>query len=436
MLYFTIVFFCTAGLFLVLLEDRFRIWTTVGVTGGVYLIALAAAFFLRRRIEDPVLAEQIPCAVGCALFFLCSLVVHTNNILQKLFLALLSLCNFTFLSFFLPLFLGILPNAGSGAPAGFISVILYLLFTLLTGLLLYHPIRLYSGRGVSGFLIGMCLLVFVLYALCLGSFDFLFRTNIPAARLLAATLLYFAMMFGFRSLYHGGKYQEQLVSESTRQWMLEMESGDFVDMVAAVQEVKNVKKAGEYALDAIGVMVADGLADQVPDYIRSAKNNLSPAILEKYHENPYLNAVIATKAAFAQQNDIEFECNAYASKAPLKTSEICVIVNEMLTKACQDAARFEGERKLRFTVTPTADSLRIEAVYSGLLPEREKFSFAMLKGKKAADLFRWLFDDSAEQDGDLRGLENTQEVIRRYSGQLSISAAGQEEIILQAVLRF
>lgn len=441
MIYFTIVFLCTAGLFLALLEDRFRVWTTLGVTAGTYILSLAAAFLLRRATQDPVLAQQLPCAAGSLLFFFSSLILYTNNPLQKLFIALLSLCNFSFLGFFVPLLLGAMPFSTAGAFAGVFSVAVYLLFTLLMGLCLYRPVRYYSDRGVSGFLFGMCLLLLALYLLSLGTFDFLFRTNIFAARLLLAVLLYGAMIFAFRSLYHAGKFRERSAAEAARNRMLEMESGDFADMLAAVREVRAAQKAGEYTLDTITVMLADDMQDKIPEYVTIAKRNAAKnPILEQYHENPYLNAVIATKAAFSAQNGIAFECNAVTGDAPLKTAELCVIVNEMLTRACLDAAEYEGIRKLRFTAFPAGDSLNLEAVYSARLPQPEKFS---LKGKKASDVARWLFDENPDQENILRGLENTEEIIGRYSGKLTVSAAGPqepdngpEEVILQASLRF
>lgn len=433
MIYFTIVFFCTAGLFVTLLEDRFRIWATVVVTAGTYLLSLAAAFVLRRLLHDPVLAEQVPCAVGSLLFFFSSLFLYTNNFLQKLFLVLLSLCDFAFLGFFVPLLLGALPFSTAGAFAGIFSVLSTLLFTLLMGLCLYRPFHHYSDRGVSGFLLGMCLLLCFLYLLCLGKFDFLFRTNLSAARLLAAVLLYGALIFAFRCLYQAGRFRERAAGEAARHRMMEMESGDFADMLAAVREVKSAQKAGEYALDTVSVMLSDGVADRIPEYIRSAKKSaIQNPILAQYHDNPYLNAVIATKAAFAAQNSIAFSCSAITGETPLKTAELCVVVNELLTRACLDAAAYSGPRKLRFTVIPGEDAIRFEAVYSADLPEKERFH---LKGKKASDLLSWLFDDTPAPEDDLRGLENTREIISRYSGKLTVSGA-PGETILQAALHF
>ncbi len=433
MIYFTIVFLCAAGLFLTLLEDRFRIWATLGVSAGAYLLALGAAFVLRRLVHDPVLAQQLPCAAGCLIFFAASLFLFRNNFLQKLFVALLCLCNFAFLGCFIPLLLGVLPFSPAGAFGGVCSVVVYCLFTLLLGLCLYRPFHHFSDRGASGFLVGMCLLLAALYTLCLEKLDFLFRTNIPAARLLAGVILYAALIFAFRSLYQAGRFREKAGEEAARNRVLEMGSANFTDTLAAVRETRAIQKSGEYALDTVNVMLADGYADKIPAYVSIAKANASKhPILARYHENPYLDAVIAAKAAFAAQNEIAFECNAVTGDAPLKTAELCIVVNEMLNRACQDAAARDGERKLRFTVFPADGSLRLEAVYSADPPSKEKFT---LRGKKLSEVFHWLFDESPELENDLRGLENTEEIVARYSGKLTVSGT-PGETILQVSLRF
>lgn len=433
MLYFSIVFLCVAGLFLALLEDRFRVWATVAVAAGAYLLSLGAALLLRRVLRDPILAEQIPCAVGCLLFFAVSLPLFRNNILQKLFVAFLCLCSFTFLEFFIPLLLGVMPFPTAGASAGFISVLATFLFYLLMGLCLYRPFRHYSDRGVSGFLIGMLLALFGLYLLCLGRFDFLFRTNIPAARLLCAALLYCAIVFAFRSLYQAGRFREKTAYNTARDKMLDLKGRDLADTLAAVREARSAQKHGEYALDTVQVMLADGYAEKIPAYIGIAKTNAAKnPILERYHENPYLDAVIAAKAAYAAQNNISFECNAVTDGSPLTIAELCVVSGEMLHRACQEAAAFQGPRKLRFTVFPAEGSLIFETVYSGELPQPEKIDWSK---KKVSDLLSWLFDDSPQEPGDLRGLENTEEIISRYSGKLSVSGT-PGEVIIQAALRF
>lgn len=434
MVYFSVTFLCTAGLFLALLEDRYRLWTTVAATVVVYGLALGLAYPIRQLITDPVWGDQVACGAGALLFFVTSLFLYTDNILQKLFVALLSLCDFAFLSFFVPLFLGVLPFPVAGGLAGALSIAAALLFTLLLGLCLYRPLHHYSDRGVSGFLVGMCLLLCFVYLLCLGQFDFLFRARVLAGRLLLAALLYGAMIFAFRSLYQAGRFRARTAAGAAQERILAMESGDVADMLAALREVRSVQKSGEYALDTVTVMLADGLEAQVPGYIAAAQEQRQQnPILAQYHENPYLNAVIATKAAFAAQNQIDFQCSAATGNAPLKTAELCVIVNELLTRACQEAAAYQGPRRLRFTFIPGEDILRFEVFYSGEAPQ-EKPSFR-LKGARFSDLLAWLFDDTPRGDDTLRGLENTAELVERHSGRLSVSGT-PGEVILQAAVRF
>lgn len=434
MVYFSVTFLCTAGLFLALLEDRYRLWTTVAATVVVYGLALGLAYPIRQLITDPVWGDQVACGAGALLFFVTSLFLYTDNILQKLFVALLSLCDFAFLSFFVPLFLGVLPFPVAGGLAGALSIAAALLFTLLLGLCLYRPLHHYSDRGVSGFLVGMCLLLCFVYLLCLGQFDFLFRARVLAGRLLLAALLYGAMIFAFRSLYQAGRFRARTAAGAAQERILAMESGDVADMLAALREVRSVQKSGEYALDTVTVMLADGLEAQVPGYIAAAQEQRQQnPILAQYHENPYLNAVIATKAAFAAQNQIEFQCSAVTGDTPIKTAELCIIVNEMLTRACQEAAAYQGSRRLRFTLIPGEDALRFEVLYSGE-PPQGKPAFH-LKGSRFSDLLAWLFDDSPQEEDDLRGLENTAEIVGRHSGRLSVSGA-PGEVILQAAVRF
>ena len=70
MVYFSVTFLCTAGLFLALLEDRYRLWTTVAATVVVYGLALGLAYPIRQLITDPVWGDQVACGAGALLLLL------------------------------------------------------------------------------------------------------------------------------------------------------------------------------------------------------------------------------------------------------------------------------------------------------------------------------------------------------------------------------
>lgn len=429
MIYFPILLFCAACLFMALLQDRFRLPATVGVMGGAYIIASIVSSVLGGGGS-----VQLPAIVGTLILLLASVFVHGNNILQKLFVAVLSMANLSFLLLFIPLLLGVMPFGVAGAPGGVISVLAMVLFYLLMGLCLYRPMQRFAQRGPSVFLVGMTVLCAVQYLLCLGRFDTLFGIEDPIRRLFLAVIVYCVMIFCFRSVYQAGRWQSQAARQEARERMIEMESADYLDMLAAVRLVRSAHKTGEYALDTVNQLLREGRGAEVPAYIASYKHTaLENPILGRYHENPYISAVIATKAAFAAQNQIDFQCNAAAMEGPVKTAELCILTDELLTRAMRDAAEWDGPRRLRFTAIPGEDFLRLEVIYSGRLPGREKLS---IKGKSFGEVLRWLFDDPAPEDNEMRGLTNSTEIALSHSGSLTVSEAGSDGVIIRAALKF
>ncbi len=119
-------------------------------------------------------------------------------------------------------------------------------------------------------------------------------------------------------------------------------------------------------------------------------------------------------------------------EVPVRTAELCIMTDELLTRAANDAAAWEGPRRLRFTAIPGEDTLRLEVVFTGELPKREKFS---IKGRQFRDLLNWLFDDPTPEETELKGLDNSAEIVLAYSGSLTVSEA-EDGVIIRAALRF
>lgn len=75
---------CAAGLFLVLLEDRFRLWVTVACYGVGFLIALGVGGIVAKT-----LGPSYGVAGGLLVLFAASVFLSRNNFLQKFYVALL-----------------------------------------------------------------------------------------------------------------------------------------------------------------------------------------------------------------------------------------------------------------------------------------------------------------------------------------------------------
>lgn len=419
---------CGAVLYLALLEDRFRLWATVSGYAAAWLLSLGVGWIVRG-----IVGPTWGLTGGLLVIFAASLFLSRNNPLQKFYLCLVTLSAHCCLEAFLPTVLGLLPISPAGALAAVIGWLAQIGLIALLGLCFYHPFRLFRNRGPSAFLWGMCLVQLGICAVGAGKLDFLFRIHVSAQRLFLCAILFVAVIFIQRSVYQAGKFQKQAAGDAARAALLELKAGDFSDTLADLREAKAERKAGEYALETVNVMLQDGNAGLVPRYIAGFKKNtsLSP-LFQTYHENPYLNAVIASKAIFASQNNVSFESNAVTGNAPLSTVELCVLFSEILTKAVGQASAQENDKRVRFTVSPGEDALTLEAVYSGKLPENPRFSW---KGQSLSTILSWLFEEDFQPDDGLDGLDNTREIVERYSGKLSLSSTG-DELILHLSLHF
>ena len=53
MVTFPVLFFCVWGLFMTLLQDRYRIWTTVGVLAGAFTLSVLSSAWLTLLLPWP-----------------------------------------------------------------------------------------------------------------------------------------------------------------------------------------------------------------------------------------------------------------------------------------------------------------------------------------------------------------------------------------------
>ena len=110
------------------------------------------------------------------------------------------------------------------------------------------------------------------------------------------------------------------------------------------------------------------------------------------------------KAALCSQSGIMFESSAFIGETPFKTGEICIIANELLTKAWLTASHFEGERKIHFTLFTAPEGFVLKQSIPAYPEPNEKFT---LRGKNVAQVISPGFLEDRTEDQDQTGLENT-----------------------------
>ena len=146
--------------------------------------------------------------------------------------------------------------------------------------------------------------------------------------------------------------------------------------------------------------------------------------LQRYSENPYVNAVLAGKAAYAAHCGIVLESNVELGAVRLKTIEFCAILNDMLTHAI-DCAEHSGaeEPRVRITALPVENRITFEAVYSAQKKQKKRTPATK---SSVNDLVHKLFEPKKPQ---VLGMEVVRGILERYSGAMDLSAAGGSEIL-------
>ena len=108
----------------------------------------------------------------------------------------------------------------------------------------------------------------------------------------------------------------------------------------------------------------------------------------------------------------------------LKTIEFCVILNDVLAHAIEQAGHSTAEDKVvRMTVLPVENRITFEAVYSAPVKAKKR---ASLTAQSVTALVASLLEP--KQDDGLR-LDAVRGILERCSGTMNLSAAGGSEIL-------
>lgn len=395
--------------------------TTIIASAVAYVLSLGLSGFVKSFFETEYAGNTAAVAMNVIILFVMSLFIYKNNFVRKLYLAILCLSNFSFSLLFTELLLGVLPFDTSGIFAAICAVAVTILFTLISGLLLFRPFEFFQLREINLFIVGIAFLQFIPFMLSYGMLDFLF-TNTPIfARLIFSFVLYVFIFFCIRSEYCAGRFERNRLDEENYETFLSSEASRFSDVLTYIQSTRGVKNSYDSAMDSLIRMIEGGETDKATQYIRNIKVNSgkNPA-LEVYCDNPYVSSIIAMNALRAEQMGIDFRSHANITGKAMRPSEICTITDELLNMACDEASRKDGKKRIKYTIVPTNEALTFEVAYSSVsTPEAEKFS---LKNKRLADVLNYLFEEREAQQ-KYPSLKVTQDIVRRYSGRFSIANA-------------
>ena len=166
-----------------------------------------------------------------------------------------------------------------------------------------------------------------------------------------------------RAAYNAAKYKERACTADFRSALMQAEANYFNAMVGSVTNAQTARDHHRFILGEITEAARHGDLETIRTTIAD-EGDLRDPLLDRYSENPYINAVVAANAAYAKHCGIRLESNVELGAARLKTIEFCVILNDALVYAIDRAGAADTDDKLvRMTVTPLEGRITFEAVY-------------------------------------------------------------------------
>lgn len=446
----SIVFLCNTLLFLILLEDKFKLSTTLLCGLSCYVLSFLPAFILEKAVNHPALSISFSVFGNLFLLFLVSLFISYNNVLHKLLLSVICFNNYIFVHFLAERFLGALPIHASELKSIFLPVLFYLLFSFVIGLSFYRYFRYFSNRNTSPSVLGLILFHLLSIAFSLGYLDFFFKSYHFSGRLLFSSLCYLLSIFFTRSLYHAAKFKETDTHNSHYHALLNTEMYRITTGVSQIYELDKIKKSYDFLFHSIAKMIPEKDKKKISDFISSQKSLFEHTVfLNQYDKNPYLNAVIASYASFAEQNNIILESQTVLSDScKITLPEICLMTDEILQVSCQQASAFSGEKKISFTLSCTNENVILESVFPHVNPVQEKkntiaerikdwkkipktiqnYYDQKIKNKKISDILSQLTADPDSKQESI-SLDNIDLILAQYSGNYTISTTDHTMII-------
>lgn len=407
---------CTAVALAVLLEQKYRGWITLAAlaAGGVLCWIAGPIFthmFRHALYLTPAAVQNITVST---VFFVVSLFIFRNSLVQKLALILFSAVNLALFPALGEYLLGLLGGAVHGAAAQLLCSLLYLAGSALVWVVLGGLFHFYKEQHLSVSWVWLIACTLFLLQITGGAFDLLFAATQYWPRYVLALAAYAAVLFSSLALTSAGRFARRKAMLEAREEHLQSKSEYCRSMLVNIESLKNLYEE---------------TGSSVP-----AQESAFSSLFAVYHDNPYVSAVIATYAADAEMNGIRFEYSNDRFNTRLKTMEICTLLTDMLTAAL-NAAETSGctDPFIRLSMTSgSASSLVIEAVYSD--HSKNHPDAAVFPPKDFKQALVWLRQlTQSRRSRILRGMGDTQYLISRYSGTLDLAHRESESILRVAV---
>lgn len=340
------VFICNTLVFLTILEERFKVIATLGIGFASFVISLIAKSTVLAYFPEPELYEPVACAVNLGILLIASVFFASNNILQKILLALILQFNFTFIALTLPEILNVTPFAVSG----FMPLVaingLYALSCLITAAVFWGPLHFFYRSPLNLSQLVLCLLQLLACVLCGGTLETILGVSSFALTFFASLFIYIVVVFCSRAIYSTTKDKIDDINSAADEHVMNVWADSFNAMLVSVNSNKILSRNMDNSLKRIFEVANSGDIQQVLDYAYHYKEIYEQnPLLGTYSENPYVNALIATKTSEAMKNDVNLSSKIDLEGNHVSLVTTCALIDHVLAIANEESSKSSREEK-------------------------------------------------------------------------------------------
>ncbi|MFI3326382.1 MAG: hypothetical protein R3Y35_09440 [Clostridia bacterium] len=359
------VFLCNTLIFLIILEERFKVVPTLCIGFGAFVVSLLLKSVLVVNFGETVLFEPVANAVNLGVLLVASIFFASNNILQKILLTMVLQFNFLMLSLVVPEIINVAPLEISGFIPLLVINLAYALICLVTAAIFWGPLHFFYRSSCSLSQLGFCLLLLLACCLCNGLLEDILNISSYSLTFFSSLFIYLVVVFSYRTTYGTTKEKIDDINSAADDYVMNIWADNFNSLVVNVNSNKILNRNMENSLNRIFEIASLGDIDEVLKYANHYKEYYeSNPMLTTYCENPYLNAVIATKTSEAVKNKIELSCKVDLDDNHLSLVTTCAFVDTVLAIANEETKKVKREEKyIDLSVQTTGNYVTIESVF-------------------------------------------------------------------------
>ncbi len=431
MFFLPLVFLINTIVFIMCLEERFKLYVNASLLLASYLISIIFTPLVTVFFDNVVDASITASGFNAFVLLITSILFSSNNIAHKILVTLLVQFNFLISTLIIPQMLSISSISTAGLIPSVVGNVFYLLLSLLTIAIFRGPLHHFFRRSINLYSVLACVLM---YLACMNVGGFVAEIigyNSFEIKFFTGLFCFLAVVVVMRSTYSASKSKERDFKRLNTEICSGYLYNNISNTLADINTFKTAKNNLDYTMEQIKDIAIKENNTEIVNYIDNSDyiSSLKP-FLKSYNENIYLNAIIAAKTVMASEKNIELLADVEVNEFDSRIKHIYVLINQMLDIGIKSAMKSSSNNLFIHINSQQSGTASIYEVTFSKEPKiKTEFDFVGLFTKEnllklANTTLEIIIDNFVNTNKELEnyGIEFLADMVKRLDGTMSTSS--------------